>query len=648
VACRPGESKTNVRNRAAPLLVAAVTLLSLPSGATAATETPRTGAPIVLPSALGANATWLETLNSYRAASGLDPVIDEPAWSDGIAKHLRYLAETPRQYRGGPFASEHTENPASPLFTPEGAAAGLASNLGYGWTERDAIENFLTAPFHAIGMLRPGLRRSAFGALDVNVGVDTVRGLVDDRSVNPVLFPGDGSATSLTTYTGNENPNPLESCPGYRVPSGLPLIALLPTAPSPYLTAALTRSGRSLEVCTITAATLSSSDPIWGATARITMARDNAVIIVPREPLTIGSHAVRLSQPGRPDITWSFTVEPPPDTRDGRVLPGYPLRLRVATPGNTVTGTVTIDAPLHPGYATVYPCATGVPATSNVNFDRGQAVASAFLVEADSNGDICVNVSKPTHVIVDVISTGDRPQTSVPVRTVDTRTDAPLPAGAPVRFRVGTTANATVIGTITMTEPSGDGHVSIGPCDGRLGETSAVNVRAGQTVANMFVAQVDASGDLCVRSSVSTDVVIDRSVDTADIIASPKRVLDTRTGRVAEAGEAVRVAIPGSGSGPTTLFGNLTVVDPEESGYVVAYDCARTKPETSNANFRAGRTIATAFVVGLTAGRELCVTSSVRAHILVDQSATSNVFGTLPPAVRAIDTRRQAHTFVLR
>lgn len=192
---------------------------------------------------LGSSATWLETVNYFRAASGLAPVVEEPAWTVGIAAHLRYLKLTPASYRTGEYASSHRENPDSPHYTPEGDAAGRSSNLTSGSSgDRAAIESWMVGPFHAIGVLRPNLQKVAF-ARDPETGaadLDVLRGLVGSSvPAAPISFPGANSGTHLTAFRG-ENPNPLETC-GYQS-AGLPLFALLPQAPAETVTADLTDS----------------------------------------------------------------------------------------------------------------------------------------------------------------------------------------------------------------------------------------------------------------------------------------------------------------------------------------------------------------------------------------------------------------------
>ncbi len=259
-------------------------------------------------------APWLEVVNYYRRASGVTPVTANPAWTVGIAAHLRYLERTPPSLRTGIYANAHQENPASPWYTAAGEEAGRSSNLGGdAGSERANISGWLKAPFHAIGILRPSLTQSAYAASEGWTGLDVIRGIAHTLNVSPtVLFPGPGAITTITSFTG-ENPNPLESCPGYAAPAGLPLIALLPSAPPAGTSATLKPpSGSTLTVggslCVVTAVTYRTSDAVYGETGRSILAAANAVLIIPREPLSPGTHRATLTRPGQDPITWSFTV----------------------------------------------------------------------------------------------------------------------------------------------------------------------------------------------------------------------------------------------------------------------------------------------------------------------------------------------------
>ncbi|MCL2782037.1 MAG: hypothetical protein FWD74_11245, partial [Actinomycetia bacterium] len=171
--------------------------------------------------------------------------------SAGLAAHLGYLDGTPSSLLAGVFADVRSENPASPFYTAVGAAAGASADLVWGTrSDTDAVDEWLAAPFHAVGLLRPGLSRVGFARSASGVAaIDVLDGL--DAAVaagGPVLFPGDGSTIGLPGYGGGESPDPTQTC-AYADPGsdwsgpGLPLVALLPAAPVAGLSASLAGPG---------------------------------------------------------------------------------------------------------------------------------------------------------------------------------------------------------------------------------------------------------------------------------------------------------------------------------------------------------------------------------------------------------------------
>ena len=55
-----------------------------------------------------------------------------------------------------------------------------------------------------------------------------------------------------------------------------------------------------------------------------------------------------------------------------------------------------------PGFVTVHPADTPVPATSNLNFGPGQVVPNAVVVRPDDSGRIHLAASTPVELVVDV------------------------------------------------------------------------------------------------------------------------------------------------------------------------------------------------------------------------------------------------------
>jgi uncharacterized protein YkwD len=108
---------------------------------------------------------------------------------------------------------------------------------------------------------------------------------------------------------------------------------------------------------------------------------------------------------------------------------------RGGVPGDAraVTLNVTSTGSLSGGFATVYPCGSPRPDTSNLNFAAGQTVANAVTTKVGAGGAVCIYNEAPTHLIVDV--NGYYPPSANfgaldPARLLDTRRSSPAGAAA--------------------------------------------------------------------------------------------------------------------------------------------------------------------------------------------------------------------------
>ena len=54
------------------------------------------------------------------------------------------------------------------------------------------------------------------------------------------------------------------------------------------------------------------------------------------------------------------------------------------------------------GFLTVYPCASGQPEASNLNFVSRQIIANTVIAPVDPSGNICFYSYGQTHVLADV------------------------------------------------------------------------------------------------------------------------------------------------------------------------------------------------------------------------------------------------------
>jgi plastocyanin len=207
-----------------------------------------------------------------------------------------------------------------------------------------------------------------------------------------------------------------------------------------------------------------------------------------------------------------------------------------------------------------------------------------------------------------------------PARVLDTRTgmggiSGPVGRGQTVSLAVlgqlGVPASgvAAVVLNVTVTQPTAPGYVTVYP-DGVTRPTSSnLNFVAGQTVPNLVIAPVGATGkvDFYNGSSGTVQVLADVSgwfaagspASGGLAPLTPARVLDTRTGMGGTAGpvgrgQTVSLAVlgqrgvPASGVGAVVL--NVTVTQPTAPGYVTVYPDGMTRPTSSNLNFVAGQT----------------------------------------------------------
>jgi len=245
---------------------------------------------------------WLQAVNLYRAVAGLTPVAEDPALSDGDRKHAQYVVRNDEL--------SHSEDPAKPGYTPEGAAAGSRSNVAAATSatlsETAPIDLWMRGPYHAIGILDPTLATVGFGiAHDDTGGIQSAAALdvLSGRSASnstatyPILFPGDGSQVPIDRYDGTERPDPLAQCPGYAAPTGLPLIVQLADGVTPTVTSSsFTRDGASVEHC------------VFAGSPGDSLGNRRAVVLIGREVLRKGSTYQASITVGGQTITWSFAL----------------------------------------------------------------------------------------------------------------------------------------------------------------------------------------------------------------------------------------------------------------------------------------------------------------------------------------------------
>jgi hypothetical protein len=322
---------------------------------------PSSAAPVVhILANPAASGGWLDRLNAWRASTGLSKLTENSTWSLGDYDHAIYMVKND--------LVTHYETPGVPYYTTAGDTAARNSNIEVNSTtsvtDEQAIDWWMGAPFHAMNMMDPRLKQTAFGAYrqaksgwQVGFALDTIRGNSFTGGTYPVYWPGNGATVPLTKYSGNEFPDPLQACPGYSLPAGLPVFieiggSVRTTAGSSH---SFTGNGVALAHCVI-----DSTNSAVGSYLQ----QRGGVIVVPRQPLQSGvKYVVNLTVNSRA-YTWSFKVGP------------------TLLPALSVTGVSPNKGPVEGGTAVTITgtgFSTGVTA---VNF--GTAPAAGFTVVSDT------------------------------------------------------------------------------------------------------------------------------------------------------------------------------------------------------------------------------------------------------------------------
>ncbi len=329
------------------------------------------------------------------------------------------------------------------------------------------------------------------------------------------------------------------------------------------------------------------------------------------------------------------------DTRSGlggfsTVAPGQSVALSVLGRGGVpstgvaaVVLNVTETNPTQAGFLTVYPSATALPNTSNLNFGPWQT--SANLVQAALGPDGKVALANQSSGQVDLIGDvsgwiGTSSDGGVdghyhpvaPGRILDTRTSTgghpgPLRPGASLTLQVSGSGPLAAVPAaqvvavalnLTATNPTSQSFLAVTPSGGSA--VSNLNFLAWQTVANRVIVPVSPSGQVSIYNSQgSTDVIVDVSGWFSSPAATAtsgglytgvtaQRLLDTRNGTGVTAGRvgpgqtltlpvAGRLGVPLSGMGAVLI--NLTAVAPSGQSYLAVLPSTPAgPPSTSDVN----------------------------------------------------------------
>ena len=326
----------------------------------------------------------------------------------------------------------------------------------------------------------------------------------------------------------------------------------------------------------------------------------------------------------------------------------------------TVTNTTT------PGYLTVYPNGVPHPLASNLNWVAGQTVPNLVEVAVGTSGAVTVfNPAGSTDVIFDVagyVATPAEPPGAdglftpvVPKRVLDTRdgtgevSNRPVGPGQTISIRVAGTPNipstgvGAVVLNVTVTGATQPSYLTVFPAGTTRPNASNLNFVGGQTVPNRVIVKV---GDLngtagwvsFFNRAGSTQVIADVGgwfTDNGNAAATgsrfvgmtPTRILDTRDGTggfTAPLGPGGSIALPVAGRagvpvGATAVVANVTVTDTTTASYLTAWPDGDTRPNASDLNWVAGRTVPNLVIVKLGSNGKLDLFNAAGStNIVVD------------------------------
>jgi IPT/TIG domain len=623
-----------------------------------------TPARVHLATRLASSNPWLDRFNTWRTNTGVPAVTEDTTFSAGDVLHATYMVQTGQ--------ITHGESTLYPQYTLAGDIAGQNSNIFVSsttaTTDSQAIDWWMGAPFHAMAMMDPRLATTGFGSYRnaaytwaMGAAVNVGQGMTAPGAY-PVFFPGNLSTEPLTSFSGNEFPNPQLACPGY---TGLPLFVEVggnvATTAGPVHS--LTGNGTPLAHCIIdsTNATL-PSDTTW----------HGGVIVFPQSPLQNGvTYTVALTVNSIP-YTWSFTVGAFSTCTLG--AGGAPTVTSVTPSAGPVSGGTT---------ATLHGC--GFTGAAAVKFG---AATSSFTFVSDTqltavspaHAAGAVDVAVTTPLGSSAVSAGDKFQfqppsvyTAVtPVRLLDTRNGGPIGSGGSLNLAivgvgsVPSTATAVVLNVTAVNESTG-GAFTVYPAGVPRPLASNLNWAPHETVPNLVTVGLGTSGNITIFNGTGTaDAVVDlegyyapSSGGTAGEYQPvvPGRITDTRpgsgkanAGMTLTSGGTLDVQVTGAGgipvTGVTAVVMNVTATNTTASGFFTVYPTGRALPVASNLNWTAGVTVPNRVIVPVGTGGKVSVHNGAgNADLIVDvngyftdATGSGASFTALTPS-RIIDTR---------
>lgn len=266
------------------------------------------------------NNVWLTYLNDIRWQAGLPPVSESETITVGAQAHSEYMGRN-----DNPVARMELSD--NPYYSVEGRIAAYRSNIfalsSSGGTDLWAMNFWLSAPFHALGLLDPQLQEVGYGRFRDDLGFVKVASVLDVQTgltetapnvTYPIFHPPNGGQSYILRQSLLEYPEPTASCPGYQKPTGPPLIVQLgsgqlqPTATDVHVYI----DGIEVEACAFSETTYTNPTDHAQTRGRDLLNWRDAIVIIPRHPIDVGQTVQAQLTANNQQYSWSFTTINPP------------------------------------------------------------------------------------------------------------------------------------------------------------------------------------------------------------------------------------------------------------------------------------------------------------------------------------------------
>ncbi len=271
------------------------TAVSEPTSTPAAPVPTATSMPTSTPLPDVAPPAWLSYFNRFRDLADLPPVSEQNALTLGSNLHSRYIVVNDA-------AISHSESKDNPLYDPSGDRAARNGNI-FATSQTDAtyiwgVNFWVSAPFHLLSMIHPGLSTIGYGDHVEDTGDVRMASVMDVRSAReyspegatyPIYFPKNGGETWIVRLSMYEWPEPYGNCSGYSYPSG-PAIALQlgdGRVTPRVISHSMMMGDQPIESCVFDETNYRNANSYAQEVGRTILDIQDAVIILPKKPLAI-------------------------------------------------------------------------------------------------------------------------------------------------------------------------------------------------------------------------------------------------------------------------------------------------------------------------------------------------------------------------